>query len=236
MHLLRKLGKKEEGKDISLLPFFMNCRSGGALVYIMIAIALLTALTMAFVRPGGQGASTQNAFRLAMELNSQARIIRSAIQDCILRFPAGDAAITQDEYYHPYPLGPDSPQFSTPTPNAGVQYLKCPGTGSGDSVDDEQPIFGGVFQSFLPPAPKIMNPEGWVYANGTVTAHGETRKGVYFRIYSSKSDPYIDEAFEKMKEMFAACEADFIIGDGSNGVPAGQKSFRIWIIRKEPAC
>lgn len=232
----KKLG--EGGKGISLLRFFVGDRSGGALVYIMIAIALLTALTMVFIQPGGQGASTQNAFRLATELNSQARVIRSAIQDCILRYPAGDDAIPSSTpgYHHPYPLRGDSTLFDTPAPDAGVQYLKCPGTGSGTDVDDQQNIFGGVLSSFLPPAPSVMSATGWVYQNGAGTQHGETYDGVYFRIYTNSTDPSVDEAFKKLDELFSSCEADYIVGDGTNGVPAGTKSFRIWVIRKLPAC
>lgn len=226
----------EGGKVISLLRFFARSRKGGALIYIMIAIALLAALTIAFIQPGGQGARTQNAFQLATELHSQARVIRSALQDCILRFPQGDAAITQTGYHHPYPLRPDAAEFTTPAPNAGVQYLKCPGTGSGTDVDDEENIFGGTMSGFLPPAPSIMNDAGWVYNNGTGTLNGETYDGVYFRIYTDNSDPYIDEAFLSLDEMFSACEADFIVGDGTNGVPTGSKSFRVWIKRVAPAC
>lgn len=237
MRLLHKLHRLSEGgKVFSLLRFFVSSRKGGALVYIMIAIALLAALTMAFIQPGGQGAGTQNAFKLATELNSQARVIRSGIQDCILRFPAGDDAITQVGYHHPYPLRPDSSEFDTPAPDAGVQYIKCPGTGSGTDVDDQQNIFGGVLSSFLPPAPSIMNEAGWVYNNGTGTQHGETYDGVYFRIYSDKSDPFIDDAFQNLDELFSDCEADYIVGDGTNGVPTGTKSFRVWVVRKQPAC
>lgn len=237
MRLLHKSKNSGEGgREVSLLRFFVADRSGGALVYIMIAIALLSALTMTFIQPSGQGAGTQNAFRLATELNSQARFIRSAIQDCILRFPAGDSSITQVGYHHPYPLVPVSTEFDEPAPTYGVQYLKCPGTGSGTDVDDQKKIFGGVLSSFLPPPPAIFGDREWVYNNGTGTNNGEIWDGVYFRITTEKSDPYIGEAFERLDELFSECEADYIVGDGSNGLPAGERSFRVWIIRKLPEC
>lgn len=226
----------EGGKEISLLRFFMLNRRGGALVYIMIAIALLAALTMAFIQPSGQSTSTQNSFKLATELNSQARLIRSAIQDCILRFPKGDPSITATNYFHPYPLQPNSPQFDDRADYAGVQYLKCPGTGSGTDVDDQERIFGGTLSTFLPPPPAFVNARGWVYANGTGANQGETYEGVYFRIYSDNSDPFIEDAFQKLDDLFSECEADYIVGNGSNGVESGKKSFRVWIIRKQPAC
>ena len=178
-------GKRKEGGAFPVLSRSYFCllrnRKGGALIYIMIAVALLAALTMTFLQPSGQSSTTQNSFRLATQLNSQARVIRSAIQDCVLRFPQGDAAITQVGYHHPYPLKPNSTEFDTPAPDHGVQYLKCPGTGSGTDVDDQQNIFGGTMSSFLPPAPPLMNENGWVYQNGTGTHNGETYDGVYFR-------------------------------------------------------
>ena len=70
----------------------VSSEKGGALIYILIAIALLAALTTTFIQPGGQSSRTQNAFKLASELTSQSRVIRSGIQDCILRYPQGDDA------------------------------------------------------------------------------------------------------------------------------------------------
>ena len=85
-----------------------SSQKGGALLYILIAIALLAALTTTFIQPSGQSSRTQNTFKLATQLNSQARVIRSAIQDCILRYPEGDNAIAEANYIDPYPLNPAS--------------------------------------------------------------------------------------------------------------------------------
>lgn len=198
---------------------------GGALLYILMAIGLLAALTATFVNSDGQGARTQNAFKLATELNSQARVIRSGVQDCILRYPHGDDAIAEANYNDPYPLNPDSEdaQYTAhKVANRNVDEIRCPGAGYGR-------VFGEVLSGFLPPAPDLM--EAWTYFNGEETVHGETLDGVFFQIRSNKSDPFIGEAMQKMDGLFSACELDYTIGDNTNGCADGYKCLRIWVIR-----
>ncbi len=215
---------------------------GGALIYILIAIALLAALTTTFMGSGGQQSRTQNSFKLASELNSQARVIRSGIQDCILRFPQGDNAIVETGYIAPYPINPDSADagyaagltalsVATPTTKEASE-LRCPGASYAQ-------IFSGAgqFSSFLPTAPSLM--EDWTYFNGgagtgnEVTALGQDFDGVYFQIRSDKSDPFIGESMQKIDDSMAACEVNYTVGDDTNGCEDGFQCLRFWIIRND---
>lgn len=212
---------------LQLSSQWINARSekGGALIYILIAIALMAALTGTFLKSDGQSSSTQNAFKIATELNSQARVIRSAIQDCILRYPQGDDVIAEANYNDPYPLDPDSAdaQYSTyQVANKNVSELRCPGAAY-------EKLFGGTLSGFLPPAPGLM--EDWTYFNGQATIDGVVHDGVYFQTRSDKSDPFVGEAMSKMDGLFSQCEVDYTIGDGSNGCENGFKCLRVWIIR-----
>ncbi len=69
---------------------------GSALIYILIAIALLAALTMSFVEPSGQQSRSQNAYKLAQELRAQVETYRRAIQDCIITYPPGTRATSRN--------------------------------------------------------------------------------------------------------------------------------------------
>lgn len=207
-------------------------QKGGALIYILIAVALLAALTSTLIGGGGQSSRTQNAFKLAQELNSQSRIIRSGIQDCVLRFAKGDGDdISEADYNNPYPLNPTSTEFTTASANDYVQYLQCPGTSESTGNDDYRDIFGGSgeFSGYLPAKPDLMN--DWTYFNGDATVHGLRLDGVYFQITSSRSDPFIGEAMAKVDNLMAACEVDYIVGDGNNSCASGTQCLRYWIIR-----
>ena len=207
-----------------------SSEKGGALIYILIAIALLAALTSTFVGESGQSSRTQNAFQLAQQLNSQSRVIRSAIQDCVLRYAEGNNAIAEANYNDPYPLNPnsnDSEYSSYDTGDPGTSYvedLRCPGASFAQ-------IFGGAgeFSGYLPTLPDLMEP--WEYFNGDATVEGLRMDGVYFQTTSTKSDPFIAESMTKVDELMAACEVDYIVGDGTNSCPSDTQCLRYWIIR-----
>jgi type II secretory pathway pseudopilin PulG len=213
---------------------------GGALVYILIAVALLAALTASFIEPASQQSRAQNSFKLATEINSQAQFIRSAVQDCIILHPTGDSTVngssTTDPGYHsPYPVKPSSSHFTGSTlgaaANDNAEHLRCPGNPGGSN--DHTPIFGGSSGRFLSPAPSLFN--DWTYYNGSGTVLGESVDGVFIRISSDKSDPFITEALQKVESQFSNCEADYIDGDGSNGCANGEQCFRIWF-KRDSAC
>jgi hypothetical protein len=221
---------------------------GSALIYILIAIALLAALTVAFMGSSNQQTQSQNSFKLVSELQSQIEFIRSTVQECVLTHPGGDATIdissggSDPDADRRYPIKPNSAHFTDATihPTAGrlVKDLRCPGNPGdqpGDTVAtpnnaiNHAPIFGGSTGKFMPPPPALF--DDWQWYNGT--------DGVFMWISTSKSDAFIQSAFDKLNDGFAPCEADKI--DASGGSPvaldaagtvscaAGDTCFRVWI-------
>jgi len=194
-----------------------NPKNGSALVYILIAIALLAALTVSFMEPSSQQTSSQNTFKSATDLTGQINTIRSAIQECVLSYPDGDTTIdtsgsgTDVDAVRRYPIKPNSTHFTGadlgPTSGRLVSDLRCPGDQDGADPNDHDMIFGGASGKFLPPPPDLFDP--WQYYNGT--------DGVYFWTETDKSDAYILSALEKIDEVFSECEADVVTG-GVSGV------------------
>src|ERR1700761_6428398 len=92
---------------------------GSALVYILIAIALLAVLTITFMEPSSQQTSSQNTFKTVTDLGNQIETIRSAIQECVLNYPKGDSNIpttggapTDPDARTNYPINPDSDYYA----------------------------------------------------------------------------------------------------------------------------
>ncbi len=213
---------------------------GSALIYILIAIALLAILTATFMDSSSQQTTSQNTFNTVTDLNSQVNFVRSAIQECVLSYPEGaaDAAGTSNI---PYPINPSSAGYftapATPAANDNVSNVKCPGNPQGN-VKLHATIFGGSSGKFLPPKPNLFN--DWSYYNGT--------DGVFFYTGSDKSDAYLSAALSKLDDQFGECEADIV--DNSAGVsaldiategasgpncPANTTCFRVWMIAQTTA-
>lgn len=220
-----------------------NRQHGSALVYILIAVALLAALTVAFMQPSGQQTQTQNAYKLISELQNQVGIIQSAIQECVLTYPGGDNTIdttgsgTDPDALAPYPIKPNSTHLTSPAADNKAKNLRCPGNPGNDS--DHAAIFSGASGKFLPPAPALFG--DWRYYNG--------RDGVFFWIATDKSDSYLSSALTKLDAEYADCEADVI--DATSGVvqmetatstvscASGTRCFRYWMVRNAttaPTC
>lgn len=221
--------------------YFHQARSseqGSALVYILIAIALLAALTMSFMEPSSQQTSSQNTFKAQASLQSQADMIRAAIQECVLSYPKGDANITtagnDTGARDNYPINPDSLYYATATPARSgdrlVRNIRCPGNNPGGAdVDDHELIFGGSSGKYLPPAPDLF--DDWQYYNGV--------DGVFFWIETDKTDAFINTALTKLDEKFSECEADvvdarnsaeYLDSDESLTCTSGSLCFRVWMI------
>ena len=212
-------------------------QNGSALVYILIAIALLAALTVTFMEPSSQQTSSQGTFRVVSALKSQIDSVRSAVQECVLSYRKGDTTIdisasgTDPNARRNFPIKPNSTHYSTATigPTAGrlVKDIRCPGDpGNGDI--NHALIFRGISGKFLPPAPDLF--EDWQYYNGT--------DGVYFWTQTNKSDAFINTALQKLDEEFGECEADIIDASGAAvnldsdapaeaQCPSGYKCFRV---------
>ncbi|HRC26074.1 MAG TPA: hypothetical protein PKX87_01435, partial [Alphaproteobacteria bacterium] len=71
-------------------PRALSRQKGSALVYILIAIALLAALTVTFMEPSSQQTTSQNAYKLASDIKAQADFITSSVQECVLSWRGGD--------------------------------------------------------------------------------------------------------------------------------------------------
>lgn len=211
-------------------------QKGSALIYILIAIALLAALTATFMDNSSQQTTSQNTFNSVTDLNSQINFIRSGIQECVLTYPAGDETPTYlalPPTNIPYPLNPTNAYF-TPAPCActgasnAVSLLRCPGN-PGNS-NNHSVIFGGTSGKFLPPPPSLFQP--WVYYNGA--------DGVFFFTRTDKTDAFLSTALTKLDDQFSECEADVITGGagvnittagaGGPACPANNLCFRVWLI------
>ena len=232
-------------------------QKGSALVYILIAIALLAALTSTFMNSSSQQTSSQNTFNTATELNSQINFIRSAIQECVLTFPGGDdqllapvtpGADADEQKNHPYPIMPIADYYtdlgatnvgaSTGT-TSEVKDIRCPGD-PGDDVNHAF-IFLGTSGKFMPPAPNFFN--DWQYYNGV--------GGVFFWIETTFTDAFLDTAMQKVADQYNECESDVVDATGgavdfaSDAAPGtgnanlfdevecsnGAKCLRIWLKR-----
>lgn len=227
-----------------------RCQSGSALIYILIAVALLAALTVSLMEPSGQQAQSQNATNIYTELDGQIGFISSAVSECVLSHPDQDSELTSTEQKNaPYPINPSDPYFDGQSANPGtdpddrVDYIRCPGNpgGAGANNQDHARIFGGTSGKFLPPAPALFG--NWEYYNGA--------DGVSIMISSSKTDSYIESALQKLNEKFSQCEAEVIdrrsAGDlnitsdvtpGAGAVrkcAGGNICFRYWIVLKSSA-
>lgn len=213
--------------------------TGSALVYILIAIALLAALTVSFMEPSSQQTSSQNTFKTVSSLQGQIDTIRAAIQECVLLYPQGDDTIPDgpaDGYNKPYPLNPDSthlPDSGTPAldyraSDKFATNIRCPGDNDG-AANQHKKIFTGSGGKFLGPPPDLFDP--WQYYNGP--------DGVFYWIESTKTDAFVTSALQKLDAKFSACEADIIDAtsgavdlDGDTTVECANTAtcFRVWLI------
>ncbi|MGB4057361.1 MAG: hypothetical protein WBK77_04690 [Alphaproteobacteria bacterium] len=228
--------------------FERACEKGSALVYILIAIALLAALTVTFMEPSSQQTSTQNTFKTLAEVEGQANVIRASIQECVLAYPKGDNTIdnggggTDPGARKNYPINPNSAHYATATPGQSgdrlVRNIRCPGNNPGGAnKDDHELIFTGQEGKFLPPAPDLFS--DWQFYNET--------DGIFFWADTDKTDAFLLTALSKLDEKFGECEADII---DTSDAPAGAKDldslgvvecaaghvcFRVWLVKKSSA-
>lgn len=228
---------------------------GSALIYILIAIALLAALTVSFMEPSSQQGTSQNTFRTVSDIQSQVEFIRSAVQECVLTYPGGDNDIrtnanapTEPDANAMYPINPMSGRYTGatigPASSRAVAGLRCPGNPGCQYYDDGSPpscnnnhamIFTGASGKFMPPAPALFGPWQW-YNNAD---------GVFLWIATNKTDSYLRSALEKLDDEYDECEADFIDAastsralasdDATVVCPQGSLCFRVRMLIKPSA-
>lgn len=209
-------------------------QAGSALIYILIAIALLAALTVSFMRPSSQQSSSQNVVTTLSDLKAQADFIRTAIQECILIYPGGDQSTPGKVLgNHPYPVNPSSTYLTDQASSDAVRHVRCPGN-PGTSTDHSA-IFGVKTGKALPPPPNLF--EDWHYYNG--------KDGVFYYTRTAKSDAFLKTALERLDEEFSECEADIIDASAaavamtsvSGGITCPNKNlcFRVWMIARSSA-
>ncbi len=227
----------------------VNAR-GSALIYILIAVALLAALTVSLMEPSGQQAQSQSSTNMVTDVSGQVSFISSAISECILSHPDQDSELTATEQKNaPYPINPSDPYFDSQSadplsdPDDSVKWIRCPGSpgGSGPTNQNHARIFGGTSGKFLPPAPAMFS--DWTYYNGS--------DGIYIMTTTTKTDPFIASSVAKLDAKYSHCEGEVIdrrsLGSinittdttpGSGGVrtcPANTLCFRYWIVLKPTA-
>lgn len=215
---------------------------GSALVYILIAIALLAALTISFMEPSSQQTQSQNSFNLTSELAAQSEFIRTAVQECVVIHSGGDAgalsAVPVAQFNQPFPINPGASYYDNNTVDPDnisdnrVEHLRCAGN-PGDNPD-HQLIFAGKSGKFLPPPLPLFEP--WEWYNGP--------DGVFFWTRTHATDAYINTALEKLNEQFGPCEADIVRTSGTSinmdnagdavcpydGTDGDSYCFRVWMV------
>lgn len=213
---------------------------GSVLIYILIAVALLAALTVAFMEPSSQQSQSQNEYKTITAIKDQIALIQSGIQECVLAYPGGDNTIldaTDPDDVVPYPLKPNSTHLSSPAADRKAKNLRCPGNPGNDP--DHVAIFSGSAGRFLPPPPALF--EDWQYYNG--------KDGVFFWTYTTKTDAFLESALDKLDDEYSACEVDHIDATGGAvdletpastvSCPSGARCLRYWMVRNgsgAPAC
>lgn len=236
----------------------LSRQSGSALIYILIAVALLAALTVSLMEPSNQQAQTQSTTNLVSSVDSQIKFITSAVQECVLTHPDQDAKVTQTpspasvstQRNPPYPINPKDPFYTAASATPGVattdqaSEIRCPGNPGGNSgvSQNHAKIFGGSSGKFMPQPPPLFS--NWRYYNGS--------DGVFIMIASDKTDAYIQAALTRLDGMYSNCEAeifnrlnsagalnvssDTTPGDGAVKACANNTiCFRYWIKRTSSA-
>lgn len=227
-----------------------NTMAGSALVYILIAIALIAALTVSLMEPSGQQSQSQSSAGLINDVSGQISFITTAVSECVLSHPDQDSGLTTTEQKNtPYPINPMDPYFTAQSATIGsdtdntVKNIRCPGNpgGSAAGKQNHARIFGGSSGKFLPPPPALFT--DWTYYNGA--------DGVYIMTTTNKTDPFIASSMTKLDARYSNCESEVIDrrtlsdltitsdttpGDSAARVcPGGSLCFRYWIILKNTA-
>jgi len=104
-----------ERKEFKMTPNINHRNSAGsALIYILIAVALLAALTVSLMEPSSQQGQSQSSTSMVTDLSGQISFITSGISECVLSHPDQDSELTTTQQKNaPYPINPKDPYFNT---------------------------------------------------------------------------------------------------------------------------
>jgi hypothetical protein len=181
-------------------------QQGNALLYVLLAVGLLAALTFTYVKDSRENYASQSAVQIEETLYSQINMIKSAVVECTAEYPGGGEDSTGNingspNPNMPYPLAPSSALNLFATYYNGTTYVSTGCTSSGSAagcIPQESPAHdyvtdlycigaplgaAGMFSGssnqgrFLPSPPGGFNP--WVYKSDT-TFGGSG--GVYVQI------------------------------------------------------
>jgi hypothetical protein len=176
-----------------LQPKYSSTERGNALLYVLLAVGLLAALTYFYAQDSRENYSSQAAISISESLFAQANMIKSAVVQCTLEFPGGGGDMdasgsidSSDNPNNPYPLNPSDalnlkadPGGCTTTGNATgcipkaandqVKNLQCIGAPAGQAA-----MFTGASNQgrYLPPPPS--NFTDWVYVNDSTGVYIKT--------------------------------------------------------------
>jgi len=169
---------------------------GSAFVYILVAIALLAALTTSFMRPSSQQTTAQQSFKTISNLKSQIEFVRSSVQECVLVHSDGDRGADGisgliGTSNTPYPINPSSTYLDSPDGDNQLRHVRCPGDPG--NTNDHEDIFSGRSGKFLPPPPDLF--EEWIYEN-----HAD---GVFIYTQTDKTDAFLTTALQKLDDEFS---------------------------------
>ncbi len=199
---------------------FCGNERGSVLFYIFLAVGLLAAVTYAFVKDSRQGVTTQNAYRIAEELQQQIQMIRAGVQECVLEYPGGggdlDASGVVDDTDNPntpYPLDPSNAlNPGGAAANDQVRNLQCVGAPDATRWN----IFQGANNQGRNLAPIPSGFSEWTYTNDA--------DGVYIQTTAPQDASSID-ALNRLLAKYESCQAELNYG------ACGARCLTVWIKR-----
>jgi len=225
---------------------FKRKDSGNALLYVFMAIGLLSALTYSFLKGSRENYTSQNAVRVAEEMYVQINLMKSAIMQCQMEFTGyskdvdGDGEIeiagdlnedgnmdSSDNNNQGYPLSPsDTLNDSTIASCARTgNAAGCVTASENNNVRNlkcvEAPIgsanmFSGANNVGSFLPPKPQGFEEWTYINDS--------NGVYLQITAEPGNKSYKNTLSRLLDKFVTCQAEI------NYNNCGENCFTAWIV------
>jgi len=187
---------------------------GSVVAYLLMAVALIAALTAALTKGSHESAVTIQVQQHVKFLETDLQTIRSAINECILVYSDpvdinGDNLInTTDNPNAPFPLYGDLSSGGLGVP---LSEIKCPG--------NQQAIFNNKAGKFF----SLIGSSDY-----TIDYNNNGTEGIQIIILRNSASPVWDEAMSQVNAKLSTCSAEIETGAGcTNGC------FEFWI--KRPA-